>query len=231
MSKKATKKAKAEVATFPKLSTGAHELFIALWKDADNWSGTPLFGGNVGGDAESKGYLTKLKKAKLLTTQVDDERKDCSWVTFTELGKALAEELKLDAKVAAARVYDERNGPEPVVTTPAPAPVELSGRTAPERETRNGIKRPAPGGRCAAVWQALDKMHAGGMEPTTKQVRELAVAKHWSENNAVCELSRWRRYMGVGRTHNMKPKKRQKAQARAARPAMRTDGSVDQYLA
>ncbi len=76
-----------------KLSEGALALFTALAEDAGNWSGTPLFGGNVGGSQESKGFLTKLKRAKLLTTQVDGDDRTCSWVYFTDLGKTFAKTL------------------------------------------------------------------------------------------------------------------------------------------
>lgn len=71
------------------LTSGSLDLFLALARDADNWSGHPLFGGNVGHGKANKGHLTDLKKRGLVTTQ-DDERGD-SFVTFTEAGEALAE--------------------------------------------------------------------------------------------------------------------------------------------
>jgi hypothetical protein len=63
------------------------DLFFAYAKDADNWSGTPLVGGNVGGSKEERGNLTQLKQAGLITTFVDD---GCTWVKFTEAGRKLA---------------------------------------------------------------------------------------------------------------------------------------------
>lgn len=68
------------------------ELFLALARDAGNWSGVPLFGGNVGGDPASRGNLTHLKKLGLLTTDVDEDDRRCAWVYFTPAGKALAAE-------------------------------------------------------------------------------------------------------------------------------------------
>jgi hypothetical protein len=62
-------------------------VFIAYAKDASNWSGTPLVGGNVGGSKEERGNLTQLKQAGLLTTFT--ERGE-AWIEFTESGKALA---------------------------------------------------------------------------------------------------------------------------------------------
>lgn len=71
--------------------------FDELAKDAPNWSGVPLFDG----DATQKGYLVNLKKAGLVTTEVDDDpgRMDLStgrrlppsvFVSFTPAGVKLA---------------------------------------------------------------------------------------------------------------------------------------------
>lgn len=79
-----------------KLSPKSEALFRDLIKDADNWSGTPLFGGNVGGDKKSAGNLTDLKKKELLTTCQDEENKNCQWVHFTDKGLDLAKEMGLD---------------------------------------------------------------------------------------------------------------------------------------
>lgn len=66
-------------------------LFLAYARDAGNWSGQPLVGGNVsvGGSKEERGNLTQLKRAKLITTFVDD---GCTWIQFTDAGKAFASE-------------------------------------------------------------------------------------------------------------------------------------------
>lgn len=63
------------------------ELFLAYARDAVEWDGTPLLGGNVGGSKEDRGNLTQLKRAGLITTFKDD---GLDWVQFTEAGKALA---------------------------------------------------------------------------------------------------------------------------------------------
>jgi hypothetical protein len=62
-------------------------LFLAYARDACNWSGTPLVGGNVGGSKQDRGNLTQLKHAKLIVTWIDE---GCTWLQFTEAGKALA---------------------------------------------------------------------------------------------------------------------------------------------
>lgn len=63
-------------------------LFIEYAKDAGNWGGTPLVGGNVGGSAEDRGNLTQLKQAGLIRTWNDDG----IWIAFTDAGKALAKD-------------------------------------------------------------------------------------------------------------------------------------------
>jgi hypothetical protein len=62
---------------------------------------------------------------------------------------------------------------------------------------RNGVKRPAPGGKCDAVWQALDAMRAGNVEITAQAVADLAVAKHWNLANAQIEFYGWRKFHGL----------------------------------
>lgn len=65
-------------------------VFLDYAKDAGNWSGTPMVGGNVGGTKEERGNLTQLKQAGLITTFVYN---GLTWVDFTTEGKALAARL------------------------------------------------------------------------------------------------------------------------------------------
>ena len=71
------------------------EVFKAYAKDACNWGGTPLVGGNVRWDQEAadRGNLTQLKKAGLLHTETDE---GCTWIYFTDDGKAFAESMGID---------------------------------------------------------------------------------------------------------------------------------------
>lgn len=80
-------------------------LFLAYARDAGNWSGQPLVGGNVGGSKEDRGNLTQLKRAGYITTCTDE---GCTWLSFTDLGKALAREhgIELDAERAAQMADD-----------------------------------------------------------------------------------------------------------------------------
>jgi hypothetical protein len=69
------------------LSTAALSLFLEYAKDAENWNGQPLVGGNVDTTPQDKGYLTQLKNAGLIATFREDS---CTWLNFTPAGKALA---------------------------------------------------------------------------------------------------------------------------------------------
>lgn len=77
----------------PNLTKRSLDLFLALARDAANWSGCPMIGGNVGNTKEereqNRGNITQLKKEGLITTFTD--RGD-SFVEFTEEGKKLAQE-------------------------------------------------------------------------------------------------------------------------------------------
>ncbi|WP_290055645.1 hypothetical protein [Amycolatopsis solani] len=64
-------------------------LFLAFARDAGNWSGTPMVGGNVEIGKEGRGNLTQLKKAGLITTF---RWEGDAWVDFTDAGVALAAE-------------------------------------------------------------------------------------------------------------------------------------------
>lgn len=81
----ASRRAAAQI-TPEQLPANAVKLFTLYLRDAGNWSGTPLVGGNVTllGETEDRGLLTYLKRAGLVTTRQDDERRQCYWLSFTE---------------------------------------------------------------------------------------------------------------------------------------------------
>lgn len=57
----------------------------------------------------------------------------------------------------------------------------------------NGKSRPKAGGKCAEVWNWLDKNRSA----TLADVRAAAEKKGWNVNNAACELYAWRRFNGI----------------------------------
>lgn len=122
----------------------------------------------------------------------------------------------------AAGVYDERNGPDD--STPEVAPVVIAA-AKPERVVQNGIRRPLPDSVCGQVWTALDQMHAAGVVPTAKDVRELATAKTWNPNNASIEFYQWKRFMGLTQPR-VTPKAKRKTAAKTAGPAVLTEAAV-----
>jgi hypothetical protein len=72
---------------------GTLRRFYEYAKDADNWSYTPLVGGNVGGDNQDKGFTLNMKKLGLITTWRDE---GCTWMRLTESGKTLAKRWGID---------------------------------------------------------------------------------------------------------------------------------------
>jgi hypothetical protein len=130
------------------------------------------------------------------------------------MAKRKAKETKVKTKGAPKKAKHEGAEAKPAVTTAA----------KPQREVRNGVKRPREGGLCAAVWAALDSMHAAGVVPTAKDVRELATAKGWNQSNASIEFYQWKRFMGMSQPRVMP--KRKRAQAKQAAPAVITEAAV-----
>lgn len=70
-----------------KITETSKNVFLAYAKDADNWGGTPLVGGNVGGGRKERGNLTQLKTAGLIETWLDEGN---TWIAFTAAGKNYA---------------------------------------------------------------------------------------------------------------------------------------------
>jgi len=79
--------------TSDQLPANALKLFLLYAKDAGNWSGQPMVGGNVWllGAKEDRALLTWCKRAGLLTT-FTDMGDGCSFISFTDAGVALAAE-------------------------------------------------------------------------------------------------------------------------------------------
>lgn len=68
-----------------------------------------------------------------------------------------------------------------------------------DRAVQNGVRRPKAGGRCDAVWGALDKVSAkGGELPTLQYVLALAEKQGWNANNARIEYYQWRKFNKLG---------------------------------
>jgi len=79
-----------------KLTPNSKQLFIDYAKDADNWNGMPLVGGNVKSSKSDNGNLTDLKKAGLIITF--EEGKDI-WLKFTDAGIKFASSLGININI------------------------------------------------------------------------------------------------------------------------------------
>jgi len=88
-----------------------------------------------------------------------------------------------------------KKGASPAMTTATEAAPKVKKEAAPkvERVQQNGVKRPAPGGLCAAVWEHLD----ANPGVTVKELRDAAPGKGWNPTNASCEFYAWRKFMGI----------------------------------
>lgn len=73
---------------------------------------------------------------------------------------------------------------------PPMPPTQTLPTEAPEKDVRNGVRRPGAGGLCRAVWDWLDA------HPSVSVREALAVAPSmgWNLNNVSCEFYGWRRY-------------------------------------
>lgn len=72
-----------------KITEKSLSVFLAYARDAHNWNGEPLIGGNVGGSKEERGNLTQLKKVGLIRTLRYD---GCDFIQFLQAGVDLAKE-------------------------------------------------------------------------------------------------------------------------------------------
>lgn len=67
-----------------------------------------------------------------------------------------------------------------------------------DRPEQNGIKRPSAGGKCRAIWDALDEYRTDeGVLPDAKFVRLLAAEHGYNPNNASIEFYQWRKFNGI----------------------------------
>jgi len=64
---------------------------------------------------------------------------------------------------------------------------------APEDQSGSKFSRPVKGGRCAKIWDTLDKVsREQGAAPSLEEIRRLAKRRHWNINTARIQYYRWR---------------------------------------
>ena len=105
------------------------------------------------------------------------------------------------ANLAILRSLYEAQTPPPAPEAPEAATPSGTGlKIEKDRPEQNGVKRPSIGGKCRAVWDALDAYRAEtGELPTIKTVKELAADEGWNPNNASIEYYQWRKFNGIAK--------------------------------
>lgn len=117
--------------------------------------------------------------------------------TLEALYAALPAATPTDAQVDEALV-DQGDAVAAPTTSAPPAPTGTGLKIEKDREEKNGIKRPSIGGKCRAIWDALDAhAESTGDDPTAKDVKVLAAEQGWNPNNASIEFYQWRKFHGI----------------------------------
>lgn len=110
-----------------------------------------------------------------------------------ELATMNKTELRAACKDAKIKNYSKLN-----VASMREALTQLDTQERPEREERNGVRRPLRGVG-ADVWQALDELREKGVEDLTTAIRAIGEERNWNRNNVSIELSGYRRFHGIVR--------------------------------
>lgn len=111
--------------------------------------------------------------------------------------------MALLKSVAAAPVTPVAPVAEPTpVAAPAPAAVETTGlKIEQNREKRNGVTRPSIGGKCRAIWDALDEYVADpdneGEKPTAKVIKAIGAEEGWDKTTTMIQFYQWRKFNGI----------------------------------
>lgn len=123
-----------------------------------------------------------------------------------EMQQASDESTALVEAGAAKEKGDDTPTPDAPTPDPVAPPVADATPTAAglkiekDRPEQNGVKRPSVGGKCRAIWDALDDYRAEtGELPTSKTVKELAADSGWNPNNASIEYYQWRKFNGIAK--------------------------------
>lgn len=124
---------------------------------------------------------------------------DLAGVTYAK--KANLETLQaLYAALPTAPAIVQPEEEAPAAPEAEAAPTGTGLKIEKDRPEQNGIKRPSAGGKCRAIWDALDEYRAEtGELPTSKTVKELAADSGWNPNNASIEYYQWRKFNGIAK--------------------------------
>jgi hypothetical protein len=123
---------------------------------------------------------------------------DLAGVTYAKKANLETLQALYDA-LPKAPAAQEPSGDTQAETPAQETPTEGTGlKIEKDRPEQNGVKRPSIGGKCRAIWDALDAYRAEtGELPTSKTVKELAADEGWNPNNASIEYYQWRKFHGI----------------------------------
>lgn len=158
--------------------------------------------------AKSPAFYSYLGKEGNTVLAIDHAIQSCiNQGYLMEVDKPTSEGEALEAMEQERDEAQNPDAPEYQADAPADA-VVTTGKPKKEpkpkivRVEQNGVKRPAPGGLCAAVWEWLDEN--GNCMP--KDLKPVAEAKGWNLNNAQIELYQWRKFSGIAGRQAKAPK-------------------------
>ncbi|MAS67332.1 MAG: hypothetical protein CMK82_11130 [Pseudomonadales bacterium] len=123
----------------------------------------------------------------------DDEAANMGGVTLWEAGQQQIE----NSCMGCGHEWGADRG---AYVAPTSTPTGNGLKIEKDRPEQNGVKRPSVGGKCRAIWDALDSYRAEtGELPTSKTVKELAADEGWNPNNASIEYYQWRKFNGIAK--------------------------------
>lgn len=136
-----------------------------------------------------------MNKQRLREACKAAEIKNYSKMTVEKMREALRHHIGRALVAVAPPVMETAFKPvkrsKPKDAAPAPKP---------ERETRNGVKRPLdPNSKCGAVWAALDELVAKGETDLTTAIHAIGEKRGWNKSNTSIELSAYRRFHGISK--------------------------------
>lgn len=136
--------------------------------------------------------MMKVQEAKRIERTVEAAvvkavRSNLKEVVHLAVHKALGDELN---KSKGSRLPKDK--PPPKKSGSKPSLKRTASRLL-EREVRNGVLSPMPGGRCELVWLALDDLHKKG-HSDLQHLKEVSDRKKWNWNNSRTEYYRWKKF-------------------------------------
>jgi len=136
-------------------------------------------------------YIMKVDEVRQLAKQ--DKNGGKWWLAFRDYARD-------EFREAWSRISDQFPGRQEAPQKSPSRQLANSQKVRKPREERNGVKRPGPGGKCAAVWEYLDIYPTA----TAKEMREMAASIGWNLNNTSIEYYQWRKFHGIGRSADTK---------------------------